>query len=165
MHGVPRQSVPAVGSHQLGPPVVKLPVVAFAEAMIAGPGAERGIEALVAEPHLVVDRDTPGHHAAAGLGAFLPIVHVVLLERAGRAEAAHAGEAEGILDLLRCYLVDKDPGPDLGLFRAARVPYSERPGGAPQQREIRKDGVPTIGLISAERGPSLVLTSGRISRS
>src|SRR5437879_4556743 len=91
------QVAPARGVHQLRPAAVKLPVVALAEAGIAGTGAEGGIEVLVPEPHLIVDRQAPRHDAAAGLRAFLPIVHVVLLESSGRAEAAHSGQPECVL--------------------------------------------------------------------
>src|SRR4029077_1738147 len=89
-----RQFAPVCRCHRLGPAPVKLPVVALAETGIARPGAKRRIEALVAEPHLVVDRHATRRDATAGLGAFLPIVHVVLLEGARRAETAYAGEPE-----------------------------------------------------------------------
>src|ERR1700724_2169549 len=80
----------AVGGERLRPAAVKLAGVALAEAVIPRPGAERRIEACAAEPHLVVDRHAARCDAAAGLGALLPIVHVVLLEGAGRTETAHA---------------------------------------------------------------------------
>src|SRR6516225_9961581 len=130
---------PAVTSHQLGPAAVELPMIAFAKAGIAGPGAERRIEALVPEPHLIVYRQTPRGNATTGLGAFLPVVHVVLLKGAGRAEAANAGEAERLLDDGGPGLVDKHIRPDFGLVGAARLPHPERARGAAQQREIRKD--------------------------
>ena len=57
-----------------------MPVVAFAHAELAGPAAEFRIEPVMAEPHLGVERHAAGDDAAAGLGALLPIVHVVLLE-------------------------------------------------------------------------------------
>jgi hypothetical protein len=62
-------------------------MIAFAKAGIAGPGAKRRVEALVAQPHLIVHRHTSRDGAAAGLGAFLPVVHIVLLERVGRLKA------------------------------------------------------------------------------
>src|SRR4030095_9520053 len=115
MPGLPpraiRQLAPICRRHHLGPAPVKLPVVALAETGITRPGAERRIKALAAEPHLVVDRHAARCDAAAGLGAFLPIVHVVLLEGAGRAETAHAGEPERLLDLARRRLVDEYPRP------------------------------------------------------
>src|SRR6516162_9986786 len=100
-------SWPAFCCHQLGPAAVELPMIAFAKAGIAGPGAERWIKALVPEPHLIVYRQTPRGNATTGLGAFLPVVHVVLLKGAGRAEAANPGEAERFLDIARRSLVDK----------------------------------------------------------
>src|SRR4029077_6268471 len=69
-----------------------------------------------------------------------PIVHVVLLEGAGRAETAHAGETERLPDLAGRRLVDEYPRPHLGLAGAARLPNAEGPRGAAQQREIREDG-------------------------
>src|ERR1700730_12825857 len=106
---------PAVGGHQLCPAPVEPAVVAFAVAVVAGHGAERRVIVLVAEPHLVGDRIAPGDDAAAGQGAALPVVHVVLLEGAGRAEHPDAGQPDGLLDLGRRRLVDKATGPDLGL--------------------------------------------------
>src|SRR5215475_1989736 len=116
---------PARGVHQFRPAAVKLPMIALAEAGIARPGAERGIEALMPEPHLIVDRHAPRHDAAAGLRAFLPIVHVVLLEGSGRAEAAHPRQPERVLHFRRRGLVDEHPRPDLGLIRAARMPHAQ----------------------------------------
>src|SRR4051812_33113640 len=135
-----RQLAPVFGRHHLGPGPIKLAVVALAETGIARPGAERRIEALAAEPHLVVDRHAARRDPTAGLGAFLPIIHVVLLEGAGRAETAYAGEAERLFDLARGRLVDEYPGPHLGPAGAARLPNPEGPRGAPQQREIREYG-------------------------
>src|SRR5271154_6388322 len=112
-------------------------VVVLAVAILAGPGAERRIEAVVTEPHLRVQRHAPGHDAATGARAFLPIVHVVLLKGARRAEAAHAGKTDRLLDLRRRRLVDVDPRPHLGLVRTARVPDAEGARGRAQQREIR----------------------------
>src|SRR5437763_15529561 len=74
-----------VRRHQLGPAAVERAVIALAEARIAGPGAEPFVEALAAQAHLRVERHPAGDDAATGLRAFLPIVHVVLLEGAGRA--------------------------------------------------------------------------------
>src|SRR6516164_11101207 len=115
-------------------------MVALAEAGITDPSAKLGIEALMPEPHLIVDWQAPRHDAAAGLRAFLPIVHVVLLECTGRAEAAHAGKPERILHFRRCGLIDEYPRPDLGLLRTARMPHAQRARGPPQQREIGKHG-------------------------
>src|SRR5262249_60508803 len=96
-----RPLLPARRFHQLGPAAIEFGVIAFAEAVIADGGAERRIEALTAEPHLGVYRDAAGHHPAAGLGAFLPIIHVVLLEGAAGAEAADAGQLEAALYVRR----------------------------------------------------------------
>src|SRR5271166_2296807 len=76
---------PALGLHQLSPAAVELAVVALAHAKVAGPGVEALVEALVPQAHLRVHRHAPRDDAAAGAGAFLPIVHIVLLEGAGRA--------------------------------------------------------------------------------
>src|SRR5712671_2480671 len=127
---------PAVGGQQSRPAAIELAMVALADAVVAGPGVEAFVKALVPHAHLRVDRHASCHDAAAGLGAFLPIVHVVLLERAGGAEAAHAGMPDRLLDLRRCRLVDKDPGPHLGLVRPARLPDAEGARGRAQQREV-----------------------------
>src|SRR6516225_6376723 len=79
-----RHRSPAVGCHQLRPAPVELTVVALAHAEIARPGVETLVKALVPKPHLRVYRHAPRDDAAASAGAFLPIVHVVLLEGAGR---------------------------------------------------------------------------------
>src|SRR6266566_7591493 len=89
-----RQFGPVLGRDQLGPAPVELAVVALAHAILAGNAAELWIKALVPEPHLRVERHLPRHHAATGAGAFLPIVHVVLLEGARRTEAPHPGEPD-----------------------------------------------------------------------
>src|SRR5438067_12550261 len=104
-----RYAGPAVGREQLRPAPVELAMVALADAPVAGPGVEAGVEPLMPHAHLRVDRHAPRHDAAAGLGAFLPIVHVVLFESAGRAEAAHPGETDRLLDLGRRRLVDEHP--------------------------------------------------------
>src|SRR5215472_11739601 len=108
---------------------VELAVITLAHAEVADPGLQRVVVALAAEPHLGVESQPPRHRSAAGLGAFLPIVHVVLLERAGRAEAAHPGETDRLLDMRRRGLVDIDPRPHLGLVRTARMPDPERARG------------------------------------
>src|SRR5215469_1018053 len=74
--------------HDLGPATIERAVVRFAETGLAGNSAKCRIEALVPHPHLVVDRHLPCHDTTAGQGALLPVVHVVLLERARRAESA-----------------------------------------------------------------------------
>src|SRR6266404_3877584 len=135
-----RQLAPVFRRHDFSPAPIELPVIALAETGIARPGAERRIEALATEPHLVVDRHAARRNTTAGLGAFLPVVHVVLLEGAGRAEAAHAGEAERLFDVARSRLVDEYPRPHFGPAGAARLPNAEGPGGAAQQREIREYG-------------------------
>src|SRR5713101_2085452 len=144
MASLPRRAVrqfgPALGRDQLCPAPVELTMVALAHAILAGPAAELRVEALVAEAHLRVERHLPRHHAATGAGAFLPIVHVVLLEGARGAEAPHPGQPDRVLDMGRGGLVDEHPGPDLSLVRAARVPDAKGPRGGTQQREIRENG-------------------------
>src|SRR5215813_11610956 len=46
---------PVICRHQLRPAAVKPPLVAFAVAVVAGPGAEILVEALVSQPHLVTE--------------------------------------------------------------------------------------------------------------
>src|SRR5438046_907227 len=77
---------PALGFHQLGPAAIEPAVVALAVAIVAGPGVQRLVEAFAAEAHLVIQILAPGDRTARCLGAALPIVHVVLLEGARRAE-------------------------------------------------------------------------------
>src|SRR6202035_1758059 len=85
---------PAVGPHQLRPAAIELAVVALAHAEVAGPAFEIFVEALVPQTHLRVDGHAPRDDAAAGAGTFLPIVHVVLLEGAGRAETPHPAQPD-----------------------------------------------------------------------
>src|SRR6266404_993075 len=118
---------PAVCLHQLRPASVELAMIALAHAKVAGPGLEALVKALMAQTHLCIHRHTPRDHAAAGAGAFLPVVHVVLLEGARRAEPAHTGQADRFLDMGRGGLVGVDPGPHLGLVRAPRVPDAKGP--------------------------------------
>src|ERR1700730_14498335 len=96
-----RHGGPVVGGQELRPAPIELAVVALADARLAGPGVEAFIEAVVTHAHLRVDRHVTRDDSAAGLGALLPIVHVVLLEGAGRAEAAHPGEPDRLLHLRR----------------------------------------------------------------
>src|SRR6516164_9746156 len=84
-----RHLSPALGLHQLRPASIELAMVALAHAEIAGPGLELPVEAVMPQTHLRVYRHSSRDHPAAGAGAFLPIVHIVLLESAGRAEAPH----------------------------------------------------------------------------
>ena len=69
-------------SHELDPALVEVPMVAFAQAIFTGPGAELLVVSFVPEPHLIVQWVAPRHHPPAGLGTCLPVVHVVLLEGA-----------------------------------------------------------------------------------
>src|SRR6516225_8866630 len=100
---------PALSLHQLGPAPVKLPMIALTHTKIACPSFEALIETLVAQSHLGVHCQTACDGTAAGLGAFLPIVHVVLLERAGRAEAAYSRQPGRLPHRGRRGLVDKHP--------------------------------------------------------
>src|SRR6516164_9896101 len=129
---------PALRLHQLRPAAIELAMVALAHAEIAGPGVETLIKALVPKPHLRIYRHAPRNHPATSAGAFLPVVHVVLLESARRAEAAHPGQSDRLLDVRRCSLVDIGPRPHLGLVGAARVPDAEGPRGGAKHREIGK---------------------------
>src|SRR5207253_1263790 len=110
-------------------------VVRLTVAVVAGDRAELRVELLAAEAHRVIQRVAPRHRAAAGLGTALPIVHVVLLEGAAGAEDAGAGEADRVLDLLWRGLVGVDPGPDLRLVGAARMPDPQGARGWPQDRQ------------------------------
>src|SRR5262249_9006900 len=74
--------LPPLGGHELRPAPVELAMVALAEAVIAGPGLEVHIIALMAQSHLHIQRIAAGDHPPAGLGTLLPVVHVVLLEGA-----------------------------------------------------------------------------------
>src|ERR1700733_8668357 len=115
-------------------------MVALTVAVITSPGTKIRIEALVAETHCVIERIAARHRTTPGFGAALPIVHIVLLERARRAEYAHARQTEGFLDVRRSSLVHVDPGPDLGLVGSAWVPYAKGSRGRTQHRKVREDG-------------------------
>src|SRR5439155_26210283 len=129
---------PALGFHQLRPAPVELAMIALAHAEIAGPGFEAFVEPLMPQTHLRVHGHATRDHAAAGAGALLPIVHVVLLECAGRAETANTGKADRFLDMRWGGLVGVDPGPHLGLVGAARMPDAEGERGGAEHREIGK---------------------------
>src|SRR5438105_14467022 len=131
-----RQRGPVVGSHHLRPAPIELPVVALAHAPVAGPAVEAVVEALVPEAHLGIERHAAGHDALAGAGAFLPIVPVVLLEGAGRAEAYDSGHADRFLDMRRRRLVGIDAGTDSGFAEHARQPDPERARGPPQHQDL-----------------------------
>src|ERR1700731_315115 len=111
-------------------------MVAFTVAVFAGQCAEILIEMLVPQAHLVTERVAPGDDTSSGLSAALPIVHVVLLEGARRAEHPHPGQSNGFLDLGRGRLVGEDPRPDLGLVGPSRVPDAEGARGRPEHRKV-----------------------------
>src|ERR1700752_3085473 len=123
---------PALGFHQLGPESVELAMVALAHAKITGPGPQLLVEPLVPQPHLRIQESAPRHDAPAGSGALLPIVHVVLLERARRAETAAPREPDRFPDMRWRRFICKDPRPDLGFIGPPRMPNSERPRGSAQ---------------------------------
>src|ERR1700738_756294 len=93
-----RHRGPTLGRHQLRPAPIELAVIALAHAEIAGPGLEVRVETLVPQAHLRVHCQSPRDDAATGAGAFLPVVHVVLLEGAGGAEASYSGQPDRLLD-------------------------------------------------------------------
>src|SRR5713101_4416029 len=136
---------PALGRHELGPAPVELPMVALAHAEVAGPGLEIRVEALMAQPHLCVQRVPAGDHPTTGARALLPVVHVVLFESPRGAKAPHPSQPYGFLDLWRRSSVRVDPRPDLGLIRPPWVPDTEGAGGGAEQGEVREhrahDGV------------------------
>src|SRR5205085_2117636 len=129
---------PALGFHQLGPAAIEPAMVALAVAVVARPGLQIGVEALVSEAHLVIQSLAPGNGAACRLGAALPVIHVVLLEGPRRAEHPNSGDPDRLLDMRRRRLVGIAPRPDLGLIRSARVPDPEGARGRPQHREVRE---------------------------
>src|SRR4029453_3810167 len=92
---------PALRRHELRPAPIKLPMVALAEAGVTGPGLEVLAVALMAQPHLHIQRIAPGNNPTPGAGTLLPVVHVILLEGARRAKAPHPSQPHGLLDLGR----------------------------------------------------------------
>src|SRR5438132_3795152 len=113
-------------------------MVAFAVAVIAGQRSEILVEALMPQAHLVTERIAPGDDTSSGLGAALPVVHIVLLEGARRPEHPHPRQPNGLLDLGRGGLVGEDPSPDLGLVGPPRVPDAKRTRRRPQHRKVRE---------------------------
>src|SRR5215469_12648594 len=85
---------PTIGRHQLCPAPIEASMVDFTVTVVTGPSLQLFVESLVPETHLVTEKTAPGYHTSAGLRAALPIVHVVLLERAGRTEAPHASQSD-----------------------------------------------------------------------
>ena len=96
---------PTCLGHEFGPATVEVALAYFAYGKITGPSSQVFVEPLPAHAHLIVQVQPAGNYSAAGLGAGLPVVHVVLLKVARRAEAAHRGQAQRVLDLLGCSLV------------------------------------------------------------
>src|SRR5215472_5906423 len=131
-----RHRGPALGRHQLRPAPIELAVIALAHAEIAGPGLEVRVETLVAQAHLRVHRQSPRDDAATGAGAFLPVVHVVLLEGTGGAEASYSGQPDRLLDVRWCRPVSESPRPHLGVVGAARMPDAECAGSRAEHRKI-----------------------------
>src|SRR5215510_9327793 len=117
---------PGLGCHQLRPAPIELPMVALTEAGVAGPGLEVLAVTLMAQPHLQIQRIAPGDDPAAGAGTLLPVVHVVLLEGARRAKGPYPRQPHGLLDLRRGCCIHINPGPELNLVGAPRVPDAER---------------------------------------
>src|SRR5271155_345707 len=133
---IPRDFRLAVVGHQLRPAPIEPTMVAFAVAVVAGDGAEIRLKPLASEPHRVVQRMAPRDDASAGLGAALPIVHVVLLKRAARSEHPGPGEADRLLDLGWRRPVRINEGPAFGLVGTTRVPDSQRTRGRPKDRQV-----------------------------
>src|SRR5262245_21557449 len=100
-------------------------MVALAVAIVAGPGLEVRVEALVAQAHFVIQERPAGHHAAPGLGTLLPVIHVVLLKGPRGTKDPCSSQAQGLLDVRRGCLVDVNPRPDFGLVGSARMPDAE----------------------------------------
>src|SRR5258708_17877643 len=97
-------------------------MVALAHAKLTSPTLEPLIEPLVPQSHLRVQHEPPRHHAATSARALLPIVHLVRLESAARAEPADAGQSDRFLYMSRCPLVGVNQRPDLGFFGSPRMP-------------------------------------------
>ena len=76
--------------------------------------------------------------ALAGVGALLPVIHVVLLQDARRAEGAQAAATDRILHLLRRVPVSEHPSPYLRMEGAPRLPQPEGVGGGPHQPQVGK---------------------------
>src|SRR6516165_10787398 len=123
---------PTAGRHQLRPATVEPPMVTFAVAIVTGDGAEIRLKALMPESHRIVQRMAPRDDATTSLGAALPIVHVVLLERAARSEHPGSDETDRLLDLGWRRLVRVNEGPAFGLVGTTRVPNAQGSRRRPQ---------------------------------
>ena len=91
------------------------------------------------QPHLVVQHLAAGNGAAAGLGAFLPVVHIILLKSSRRTEPANGGEPDLLFHLRRRGPVGESPRPDLDLARPFGVPDAKGAGAAPHDGKVGKD--------------------------
>src|SRR5262245_18459181 len=111
-------------------------MVVLTDTKCAGPGLQGWIKLVMPKAHLRIQGQAPGHHPAAGLGALLPIVHVVLLEGTRRAKTADAGQAQGLFDLGRSGFVSVDPRRDDNLVGSMRVPDAEGAGSGTEHREV-----------------------------
>src|SRR4029077_4458433 len=124
--------------HELRPAPVKLAMVALAHLEVTGPSLEPVVEPPVPQSYLRVQDGPSRNHAATSARALLPIVHVVLLECAGRAEAPDAGQSDRFLDIWRRRFVGVNPRPDLCLFGPPWMPDAECARRDAQHREIRE---------------------------
>ena len=104
------------------------------------------------------------HDAAAGLGAFLPIVHVVLLEGAAGLKPRTPASRNASLTSGGAAL-STNTHDQISVLSGPRGCHTRNVREVPRNTEKFGNTVPTIGLISAARGPSRWSTSGRISRS
>src|SRR5205823_2388124 len=96
-HGAPRGwKLGAWGAHQLQPALIEVAMIVFAAAPVAGPAPHLFVEAVVPQPHSGIQHDALCHLAAGAACAFLPVVHVVLLEYARWTEHQDARQAERI---------------------------------------------------------------------
>ena len=83
---------------------------------------------LLAQIHLVVGGNSLRDHAARRAGHLHPVVHVVLLEHAGGAEAIDGREPDLLAHLRRRGPVHHRPAPDFHPVRPARLPETDRIG-------------------------------------
>src|SRR5208282_4644086 len=122
-------------------------------------GKLRIVGACVAQSHLQVQLLAPRHVAAQDFLYLEPVLAVILLEDATRAEGAQHAKTDGFLDFRRRLAIHQRPSPYLYFAGSARMPHAHRLDHR-EKRKGRKNGhVPAKNL----RGAWLANPLGRLS--
>src|SRR5262245_8569428 len=129
---------PRLAGHEVGPAPVEPPGGLLTEDVVGAPGEVAEVGAGVPEAHPGVERVAARDAAAKDLLDLVPVLAVVLLEEARRAEGPQDVDAERLLDLRRRRCRNRSPRPDLDLAGPAWLPHAH--GAVREIREVREHG-------------------------